>query len=140
MGNALFILLLFSLHDFIFQEQLVLCIMANRKQFITFHQIINILAAASKDLADFADTDDPVLNKSNEIIQCERYCLTVFIEFTVRKHSPFAPHHTVTIWLNFNTVETFFIHQIRFAVSVRFRQQFYIGYPDFSISALTSSR
>ena len=127
-------LLLFSLHDFVFQEQPVLCIPTNGMQFIPFHQIINILAAAFKNSAGFTDTDDPVLNKSNKIIQRERYCLTVFIEFTIRKHSPFAPHYPVTIRLNFNTGETFFVHQIRFTVRVCFRQQFYIGYPDFSVS------
>ena len=65
-------LLLFSLHDFVFQEQLVLCIPANGMQFIALHQIINILATAFKDLAGFTDADDPMLNKSDEVIQRER--------------------------------------------------------------------
>ena len=112
--------MLFSLYDFVSQEQRVLCIPTNGMQFTTFHQIINILAAASKNLAGFTDADNPVLNKSDEIIKRERYSLTVIIEFTIRKHSTFAPHHSVTIRLNFNMRETIFIHQIRFAVSVRF--------------------
>ena len=51
------ILELFSLHDFVFQEQPVFCILTYGMQFIPFHQIINILAAAFKDSAGFTDTD-----------------------------------------------------------------------------------